>query len=97
MSRKGTHIKVSLSVPICLSQNQGPVTITLKTQDTAQWLSLHRLVPVSVRVPSITVGRVKGGRGSLLSSLREEATEVGTGSQDGEPFLTTADCSFMLP
>lgn len=78
LSRRETHITVSLSVPICLSQNQGPVTITLKTQDTAQWRSLHGPVPVSVRVPSITVGRVKGGRGSLLSSLREEAPEVGT-------------------
>lgn len=95
MSRRGTHITVSLSVPVCLSTEPG--TSHHHPQDTRHkfngFLSTSWSLSLS-RVPSITMGSVKGGRGRLLSSLREEAIEMG---QDQKPFLTTANCSFMLP
>lgn len=82
---RGTHTAACLPVPICLShhrkrnrhrtRHQLPSPLP-KTQ--AHWFFLHRPVPVSVRVPSVTIGSVKGGRGCLLSSLRDESLEVGT-------------------
>lgn len=75
-------IRGAVLTPPCLSP---PVSPTIgkgtepRTRDQLPSSpSRYKLGPVSIRGPFVTMGSVKGRRGCLLSSLREEALELGT-------------------